>query len=101
MCPAGSTAERSFRESPNTLGRFGAPSAAREALFSSSPTVETSRRRGDAPSPVPPTNVVPGSETLVTLRPSARSYQSLPMMPLIAGVAPDSMVEWPIAVTVG
>ena len=41
------------------------------------------------------------SETLVTTAPVARSNQSLPMMPLTDGVAPVSIVEWPIAVTVG
>ena len=31
----------------------------------------------------------------------ARSYHSLLMMPLIAGIAPDITTEWPTAVTVG
>ena len=71
------------------------------AIFSSSPTVLTSIRRGEAPSPVPPTIFSAGSDTLVTVRPLVRSYQSLPMMPLRAGSAPDMYVLWPIAVTVG
>ena len=48
-----------------------------------------------------PRSFVPGSSTLVTVFFSARSYQSLPMMPLIEGRAPVSIDEWPTAVTDG
>ena len=58
-------------------------------------------RRGDEPSPVPPTRVVCGSSTLVTPLPIDRSNQSFPMIPLTAGVAPVIIVECPTAVTVG
>jgi hypothetical protein len=41
------------------------------------------------------------SVMLSTCFPVSRSNQSLPMMPLTDGVAPVSIVAWPIAVTVG
>ena len=71
------------------------------AIFNSSPTVLTSRRRGEAPSPVAPNIFTVSSLTLVTTLPVARSYHSLPIMPLKDGVAPDKKVLWPTAVTVG
>ena len=96
MCPAGRIAERSFRDMPITFGR------SRCARFISSPSVLTSRRRGDAPAVAdPPRGRTESSETLVTFLPDSRSYQSLPTIPLMLGVAPVSMVECPIAVTVG
>ena len=95
MWPAGRIALRSFSESPITLD-FDAV-----AILSSSPTVLTSILRGEAPSPAPPTIFSAGSETLVTDPPVTRSYQSLPMMPLMAGSAPDRYVLWPMAVTLG
>ena len=101
MWPAGSTAERSFSDRPKTFGACSLPAGAREALFSSSPTVSTSIRCGDDPAPLPPTSCVSGSSTLVTLLPRLRSYQSLPTIPLTDGVAPLIIVEWPTAVTVG
>ncbi len=69
MWPAGSTAARSFSDRPKTFGACSLPAGAREALFSSSPTVSTSIRCGDDPAPVPPTSCVSGSSTLVTLLP--------------------------------
>ena len=65
--------------------------------------VETSRRAGEdpAPLPLPPSSLVLSSETLVTDFPSSRSHQVLLTMPLIAGVAPVRKVECPTAVTVG
>jgi hypothetical protein len=72
------------------------------AIFSSSPMVLTLRRCGEAPEASPaPTSLVAGSSTAVTFRFSARSYQSLPMMPLSAGGAPLSIAAWPTAVTEG
>ena len=95
MWPAGRMALRSLSEMPIT--RDFPP-----AIFSSSPTVLTSRRRGEAPSPpAPPSSSALGSDTLVTVRPSSRSYQSFPTMPLMEGVAPLRKVLWPMAVTVG
>ena len=86
---------RSLIEIPITLLPF-------PAIFSSSPMVETSMRRGDEPvSPGrPPSSCTVGSETLVTVWAVSRSYQSLPMIPLSDGGAPLRKVEWPIAVTV-
>ena len=72
-------------------------------IFSSSPIVLTSNRRGDDP-PRPdaaPSMSTVSSETLVTCLPVSRSYHSFPTMPLIEGVAPLRIVEWPTAVTVG
>jgi hypothetical protein len=95
-------ADRSFSETPKTRGELPAPLAAPLASFNSSPTVLTRRRRGDAAVPVgAPIGFTAGSATLVTLAPVSRSNQSLPMMPLTDGVAPLSIVAWPIAVTVG
>src|SRR2546428_4503539 len=93
MWPAVRIALRSFSERPITFD-FDAV-----ATLSSSPTVLTSILRGEAPSPSPPMIFSAGSDTLVTERPVARSYQSLPTMPLTAGSAPDRYVLWPIAVT--
>jgi hypothetical protein len=95
MWPAGRIAPRSFSERPIT---FDLESV---AIFSSSPSVLTSIRRGEAPSPPPPRIFSAASDTLVTERPVARSYQSLAMIPLTAGSAPDRKVQWPGAVTVG
>jgi hypothetical protein len=95
MRPAGSTALRSLLEMPIT---FDLPLA----IFSSSPKVLTSSLRGDEPRPgLPPSSCVCSSETLVTCLPASRSNHSLPTIPLTDGVAPLSMVAWPIAVTVG
>ncbi len=63
--------------------------------------VEARRRRGEAPVPVAPSSVTVSSVMLWIDAAVARSYQSLPMMPLTDGVAPLSMVAWPTAVTVG
>jgi hypothetical protein len=72
------------------------------AIFSSSPTVLTRRRCGEEPAASPaPRSFVPGSSTLVTLLFRARSYQSLPTIPLTDGRAPVSIAEWPTAVTDG
>ena len=70
-------------------------------IFISSPTVDCSRRFGDAPSPVEPRSLNVSSDTLVTRFFVARSHHSLPIMPLSAGVAPVRNVECPTAVTVG
>ena len=69
--------------------------------LSSSPIVLTSRRFGEDATPAAPSSLPKGSETLVTCLLVSRSYQSLPTMPLMAGVAPDIMVECPTAVTEG
>ena len=61
------------------------------AIFSSSPTVLTSSRLGEEPVPLPPSNCVLESPTLVTGAPSSRSYQSLPTIPLVEGVAPRGL----------
>src|SRR5262249_2208287 len=72
------------------------------AIFSSSPSVLTNKRRGDEPGAgVPPSRLVLSSVTLVTVLDDSRSYQSLPMMPLMEGVAPLRKVLCPMAVTVG
>ena len=95
MWPPGSTALRSLID---TLRIFdSAPD-----IFSSSPIVLTSRRRGEAEvrMPTPPTRKVLASLTLVTMPPVSRSYQSLATMPLIEGGAPLRKVECPTAVTV-
>ena len=95
MWPAGSMALRSLKETPIT--RDLPP-----AIFNSSPTVLTSSRRGEAPAPpAPPSSFTLASDTLVTVPPSSRSYQSFPTMPLMEGVAPLRNVLWPMAVTVG
>ena len=95
MWPEGRIAARSLMDTPITLD-----SASR--ILTSSPTVLTSRRRGEDPGAfgTPPTTLVCGSETLVTVWPESRSYHSLPMMPLTEGVAPLRKVEWPTAVRV-
>src|SRR6185295_11698301 len=62
MWPAGRIALRSFSERPITFAFDPV------AIFSSSPTVLTSMRRGEAPSPAPPTIFSAGSDTLVTAR---------------------------------
>ena len=65
----------------------------REAIFISSPTVLTSIRRGEAGAELgAPIALTVGSVTLDTLAPVSRSNQSLPMMPLTDGVAPESIV---------
>jgi hypothetical protein len=71
------------------------------AIFSSSPSVLTSSFDGDDARPLAPSSCRLSSDTLVTCLPSSRSYHSLPTMPLTEGVAPVSIVEWPMAVTVG
>ncbi len=70
-------------------------------IFISSPRVDCSRRLGEAHSPGAPRSLHVSSETLVTAFFEARSYHALPIMPLMAGVAPVRKVEWPTAVTVG
>src|ERR1022692_984495 len=87
MWPAGRIALRSLSEMPITLPPL-------RAIFSSSPTVLTSRCRGEAPSPLAPSSFTASSPTLVTTLPVSRSYHSLPTMPLIDGVAPDRKVLW-------
>jgi hypothetical protein len=95
MRPTGMMALRSLDAIPITR-------LPRPASFSSSPRVLTSRRCGDAPAPAPPPRIwTDGSKTLVTRLPLSRSYQSLATIPDRAGMAPESMVEWPTAVTVG
>ena len=78
-----------FVELKNRKGRSAGPSNAAVVLA------------GEAPSPVPPSSLAFESETLVTCLFSSRSNQSLPTMPLIAGIAPDKKVLCPTAVTVG
>ena len=73
----------------------------RPAIFSSSPSVLTCSRPGDDAAPVVPSICAVGSKTLVTFLAVSRSYQSLPTMPERAGIAPESMVACPIAVTEG
>jgi len=61
--------------------------------LSSSAVVVTRSRCGDAlVAAVPPTCLTCSSETLVTVFPASRSNRSFPMMPLVAGVAPDASV---------
>lgn len=103
-CPAGRIALRDLMETPITF-------EASEAFRSSSPSVLTSRRLADAGSAsvhlepfaaaCPPTVCSFQSQTLVTTCPSARSYQVLPTIPLVEGIAPDIKILWPTAVTVG
>ena len=96
------TAERSFSDTPMTFGAFAAPLAAPEASLISSPTVLTSRRRGDAVAASgAPIGLTLESVMLWTCAAVSRSNQSLPMMPLTDGVAPLNIVACPIAVTVG
>ncbi len=86
-------AERSFKDTPNTRGAPGAPFGCSDAIFSSSPSVLTRSRRGDAAEAVgDPIGFTVRSETLCTTFPVSRSNQSLPMIPWTEGVAPDSMV---------
>src|SRR5580704_14902903 len=110
MCPAGRIAARSLREMPIT---FEAP----RAIFSSSPSVLTSRRLGEDPRSLGslPTRHTESSVTLLMDRPSlgttapehapifvtkgVRSNQPLLMMPLADVVAPLRKVERPTAVT--
>src|SRR3954469_10237521 len=95
-------ADRSLRDTPMTRGALGAPFGALEASFISSPNVSTRRRRGEAAEALTaPTGFTVSSAILATDLPDSRSNQSLPMMPLTDGVAPDNIVEWPTAVTVG
>ena len=63
----GRIALRSFREIPKTRD-------SPLTLFSSSPTVLTNKRCGEAPTPVEPIILVRSSETLVTCLPASRSY---------------------------
>ena len=95
MWPEGRIAARSFSDTPITRG-LPPP-----AIFNSSPTVLTSSRLGEEPGPLPPSNCVLASLTLVTCTPSSRSYQSLATIPLIEGVAPVRNVLWPTAVIAG
>ena len=91
--PTGRMADRSFKDTPKTRGASGAPFGSPDAILSSSPSVLTRRRRGDAAIPVAdPSGLTVGSETLVTVAPVSRSNQSLPIMPLTDGVAPESIV---------
>jgi hypothetical protein len=67
-------------------------------ILSSSPSVETSRRRGEDPlffpvSPGAPNKSVDVSITLVMRLPAVRSHHSLPTIPLSAGEAPLRKVE--------
>src|SRR5437899_1009592 len=94
MCPDGRIALRSLIDTPITFPPL-------PEIFSSSPRVDGSRRRGEDPAPAPPSSLVVSSETLVTRFPVAWSHHSFPMIPLIDGVAPLRKVEWPAAVTVG
>ena len=84
MAPAGKIAARSFIEIPITL--VAPPSA----ILISSPSVLTSRLCGELPfAPgVPPSRVVAASSTDVMTLPLGRSYHSLAIMPLVAGVEP-------------
>ena len=95
MCPAGRIALRSLIETPITC-------ESGKRIFNSSVIVLVISRRGDEPHgpDVPPTGLVAGSETLVTVLPVSRSNQSFAMMPLTEGVAPLRNVECPTAVTV-
>jgi hypothetical protein len=95
MCPAGRIAARSLMDIPITL-------ESAFLIFSSSPTVLTSSRRGDEPCAalVPPTKEDCGSETLVTRLPVSLSNHSLAIIPLDDGAAPLRNVECPTAVTV-
>jgi hypothetical protein len=92
---------RSLSETPTTFER---PFDARR---SSSPSVETSRRRGLAARSFapPPKRRARSSSTLFTRRPlspsSLRSNQSLAMMPFSEGQVPVIIVAWPGAVSVG
>ena len=96
MWPAVRIAARSLSE---MLMTFEGPLP---AIFSSSPTVLTIKRTGEAPSPLgAPRSFVLGSKMLATERPDSRSYQLLFTMPLREGVAPVRMVECPTAVTAG
>src|SRR6266849_1922504 len=95
MWPAGRIALLSLIETPMT---FESP----PWDFNSSPTVLTSRRRGDEPAR-PGTELTSfdfGSKTLVTFCAVSRSYHSLAMIPLTDGGAPLRNVECPTAVTV-
>src|SRR5260370_35815555 len=94
MCPAGRIALRSLIDTPITFPPL-------PEIFSSSPRVDGSSRRGDDPWPEPPTSLTVSSETLVTCLPTALSHHSFPMIPLIDGVAPLRKVQCPTAVTVG
>src|SRR3989442_1611582 len=96
LWPGRRLAEPSLKETPIT-GDF--PPL---AIFSSSPTVLTSKRRGDAPPSLEPaSSLTESSETLVTFFPDETSNHSLPMMPQTLGCAQLRKVLWPIAVTVG
>src|SRR3954465_1890724 len=95
-------ADRSFSEMPMTRGALGAPFGVPAASFISSPTVLTRSRRGDAfAASAAPTGWTVSSEILETDAPDSRSNQSFPIIPLTDGVAPDSIVACPTAVTVG
>jgi hypothetical protein len=94
-------ADRSFNDTPMTRGRSGAPLGRPDPIFSSSPTVLTSSRRGDAAARRRADRRDGRIEHARDDRPVSRSNQSLPMIPLTDGVAPVSIVEWPMAVTVG
>src|SRR5690349_16751472 len=102
MRPVGRIADRSLSDTP-IVRDFPAP----PAILISSGRVSTSMRRGDDPTcgcpftNAPPTSFVDLSDTLVTAAFSSRSYQSLPMIPLTDGVAPDRIVLCPTAVIVG
>src|SRR5215813_12123946 len=95
--PEGKMAARSLSERPTTLD---CPTLDN---FNSSPMVEPSSLEGDIPGAPsrPPISLTLPSVTLVMRFPDSRSYHSLPMMPLIDGVAPLMNVEWPQAVYVG
>ena len=87
-------AARSLSDIPRTRGAFGAPFAAPEASFISSPSVLTSKRRGEAVAAAgAPTGLTVSSVMLATDFPDSRSNQSLPMIPLTDGVAPVNIVE--------
>src|SRR5260221_6057133 len=94
MWPDGRIALRSLMEMPITFE--GCPD-----ILSSSPTVLTSRRRGEDPfvPGVPPRSAVDLSLTLLTASSDSRSSHSLLIMPLMEGVAPLRNVECPTAVT--
>ena len=90
--PTGRIADRSFRDTPNTRGASGDPFGCSDAIFSSSPTVLTSSRRGEAADAVGEPSGLTVVRHALTVVPVSRSNQSLPMIPLTDGVAPESMV---------
>jgi hypothetical protein len=91
--PAGITAERSLSDRPITRGAASDPFGAAADSLSSSPSVLTSSRRGEAVAASgAPIGFTVVSVMLCTCVPVSRSNQSFPMIPLTLGVAPESIV---------